>query len=98
MKINSITPGNMLESYKGNQINRTQSSQQTGTVDRVELSEGAQNFASVIADVKDSLETRSPEEKKHIDQVASQIRNGTYKVDSSKIAEKMLGHIFDETV
>lgn len=98
MKINSIPPANLVESYKGKQVQRAESAQQSEEVDRVELSESAQNFASVIADVKDSLEERSIEEKSRIAKVADQVRNGTYKVDSDKVAEKMVGQLFDRTV
>jgi flagellar biosynthesis anti-sigma factor FlgM len=66
--------------------------------DRVELSEDAKSFASVIKDVKDKLETESDIDKKHMEEVAKRIANGTYRVDSEEVAGKILGGNFDAKV
>lgn len=98
MKINSIPPSNILESYKGKPVKSVQKSEQNVESDRVELSDEAKSFASVIQQVKNSLDTRIDSENKHIEEVAAQVANGTYKVDSSKVADKILGENFDKTI
>ncbi len=98
MKINSIPSSNMVESYKGKTVQPVEKTQQSYKSDRVELSDDAKSFAAVIQDVKDKLDTRTDAEQKRIDEVASQIQNGTYNVNKTDIAEKMLGGNFDITV
>jgi flagellar biosynthesis anti-sigma factor FlgM len=95
LKINSIPPSNMVENYKS-KTQRSTPVQESGYLsDRVELSEGAKSFASVIQEVKSKLDERDEGEKKHLKDVSEQIANGTYRVDSSKVAEKILGGNFD---
>lgn len=98
MKINSIPSSNMVESYKGKPVKPVEQAQQSYKSDRVELSDEAKSFSAVIQEVKDKLDVRTSGEKRHLDDVARQIEDGTYDVDSSKIAEKMLGGNFDATV
>ncbi len=98
MKINSIPSSNMVESYKGKSVNPAKKAEQSVAPDRVDLSDEAKSFASVIKEVKTQLDTRTEGETKHVEEVANQIANGTYKVDSSKVAEKILGGNFDITV
>ena len=98
MKINSIPSSNMVESYKSKTVQSTQKTQQHMESDRVELSDEAKSFAAVIKEVKDQLETPTDSESKRVEEVAKQIANGTYKVDSSKVAEKILGSNFDVTL
>lgn len=98
MKINSIPPNSMVESYKEKMVKPAQGADNSYKPDRVEFSDDAKSFASVIKEVKDKLDTRAEGEKKHIEEVARQVENGTYSVDSSEVIEKMLGGSFDITV
>ena len=98
MKINSIPSSDMVESYKGKIIQPMQKTDRSVKPDRVELSDDAKSFLSVIKEVKDKLEIETDGEKKHLDEVAEQIKNGTYNVDSSKVAEKILGGNIDVTI
>ncbi|MGI5970208.1 MAG: flagellar biosynthesis anti-sigma factor FlgM [Oscillospiraceae bacterium] len=98
MKINSIPPSDIVESYKGKAVRPAQQAECNIKPDRVELSDEAVSFTAVIKEVKDKLDERTDDEKMKIDDVARQIENGTYKVDSSKVAEKMLGGNLDVTV
>ena len=98
MKINSIPSNDMVESYKGQTVQPVQKAEKNVPPDRVELSDEAKSFASVIKEVKDRLETETDSEKKHTEEVAKKIADGTYKVDSAKVAEKILGGNFDVTV
>ena len=78
MKINDVSRLQGLQSYK-NTINNTQKQDFTKKiqVDKVEFSRAAQEKISV-------------EKEKRIQALKEQIQNGTYKVDSEKIAEKLL--------
>jgi negative regulator of flagellin synthesis FlgM len=78
MKINDVSRLQGLQSYK-NTINKTQQQDVTKKiqVDKVEFSQAAQEKISV-------------EKEKRIQALKEQIQNGTYKVDSEKIAEKLL--------
>ena len=98
MKINAIPPSNIVESYKGKPVKPVQKTEQNAASDRVEISDESKSFASMIREVKANLDTRIDGENAHIEEVAGQVANGTYKVDSSKVADKMLGGNFDELV
>ena len=78
MKINDVNRIQGLQSYK-NTINITQKQDLTKKiqVDKVEFSQAAQEKISV-------------EKEQRIQALKEQIQNGTYKVDSEKIAEKLL--------
>ena len=98
MKISFIPPSDMVESYKGKPVQATQKTERNMEPDRVELSDEAKSFASVIKNVKDQLETETDTDNKHVADVAKRIANGTYRVDSEKVAGKILGGHFDVTV
>ncbi len=96
MKINSIPSSDMVESYKGRTMQPIQKTERAIESDKVEFSDGARSFASVIKSVKDKLDTQTDAERSHFDEVAKQVADGTYKVDSSKVAGRMLGGRYDE--
>ena len=98
MKISSIPPSDMVESYKGKSVQSARKADRNLEPDRVELSDDAKSFAAVIKQVKDRLETDADGGKKHMEDVARRIASGTYRVDSEKVAEKILGGNFDATV
>jgi flagellar biosynthesis anti-sigma factor FlgM len=98
MKISYIPPSDMVESYKGKAVQATQKTERSMEPDRVELSDEAKSFASVIKNVKEQLAAESDIDKKHAEEVAKKIANGTYRVDSEKVAGKILGGHFDTTV
>ncbi|WP_066259204.1 flagellar biosynthesis anti-sigma factor FlgM [Neobacillus drentensis] len=78
MKISDVSRLQGLQSYK-NTINNTQKQDLAKKiqVDKVEFSRAAQEKISV-------------EKEQRIQALKEQIQNGTYKVDSEKIAEKLL--------
>ncbi|EKN64728.1 negative regulator of flagellin synthesis [Neobacillus bataviensis LMG 21833] len=78
MKINDINRLQGLQSYK-NTIHKAShlEANKKVQVDKVEFSQAAQEKISV-------------EKEKRIQALKQQIENGTYKVDSEKIAEKLL--------
>lgn len=78
MKINDFSRLQAYQSYK-NQVNKApqQDVNKKVQVDKVEFSPAAQEKISV-------------EREKRIEELKKQIESGTYKVDSKKIAEKLL--------
>ncbi|MEO2076732.1 MAG: flagellar biosynthesis anti-sigma factor FlgM [Bacillus sp. (in: firmicutes)] len=78
MKINDFSRLQGLQSYK-NTVNKSplQETGKKSQIDKVEFSPTAQ-------------EKISAEREKRIQELKAQIENGTYKVDSGKIAEKLL--------
>jgi hypothetical protein len=59
--------------------------------DKTELTEGAKTFSAALKAAQETMETRTPEEIAHINDVAEQLRNNTYSVPGYKVAEKILG-------
>ncbi len=78
MKVNDVNRLQGLQSYK-NTMNKVQpqDSSKKVQVDKVEFSQAAQEKINV-------------EREQRIQALKEQIQNGTYKVDSEKIAEKLL--------
>lgn len=62
--------------------------------DAVTVSDEAQSFAKVLAEAKESIDVRTAEEKARIEEITLAVRQGTYRVDSDKVAEKILESIF----
>ncbi|MGJ7921970.1 flagellar biosynthesis anti-sigma factor FlgM [Neobacillus sp. LXY-4] len=78
MKINDVNRINAYQSYK-NQVNRASNPEPVKKVqlDKIEFSSTAQEKLQV-------------EKEKRIQDLKNQIENGTYKIDSEKIAEKLM--------
>ena len=90
MRINSIPPKELLTQYvhvRDRLIMETPAS----SVDKTELTDDAKTFSTALKTVKESLETRTPEETAHLNQIAAQVKNGTYTVPGYKVAEKIMG-------
>jgi len=58
--------------------------------DEVTFSEEALSFSKAMAEARDTIEFRTQEEKAHIADITAAVRQGTYRIDSDKIAEKIL--------
>ena len=89
MKINPILNPNILRSYQANKA----APQKAGTAcgrDEVTFSEEALSFSKALAEARDAIELRTPEEKSHIADVRDAVRSGEYRVDSDVIADKIL--------
>jgi len=89
MKINPITNPNVLRSYQAMKP-ASEKVNITNGRDEVTFSEEALSFSKALADARDMIELRTPEENAHIAEVTAAVRQGTYRVDSEKVAEKIL--------
>ena len=85
MKINPITNTNVLMSYQAPKIAPVKAGVKIGR-DEVTFSEEALSFSKVMAEV----EFRTQEERTHIAEITSAVRQGIYRIDSDKIADKIL--------
>lgn len=90
MRIDSIPPNELLSRY--GKIKGSKSVDNDVTVtDDAQFTSEAKTFSTALKAAKASIETRSPEQQAHIDQVAQQVKDGTYSVSGRKVAEKILG-------
>jgi len=60
------------------------------TADRVSFSEEVIALSSTISKLKGMMDVRTPEELAHIEEIARQIRDGSYHVPSDKVAAKIV--------
>jgi flagellar biosynthesis anti-sigma factor FlgM len=92
MKINPITNPNILRTYQATKPVQ-EKARVTSKRDEVTFSDEALSFSKAMTEAKDTLELRTPEEKARIADIRAAVRQGTYKVDSAKVAEKILESI-----
>jgi len=92
MKINPITNPNVLRSYQSTKPTK-ETTKSTSSRDEVTFSAEALSFSKAMTEAKEALEFRTPEEKAHIANLKEAVNNGTYRVDSEDIADKILSSI-----
>jgi len=85
MKINPIANPNILSAYQPAKTIPAKSGVPAGR-DEVIFSDEALSFSKIMAEV----ESRTPEERAHIANISNAVKNGEYRVDSGKIADKIL--------
>ena len=85
MKINPIVNPNILKSYQSARMAPAKASAPIGR-DEVTFSEEAISFSKVMAEV----EFRTQEERTHIANISNAVKQGEYRIDSDKIAGKIL--------
>jgi len=85
MKINPIANPNILRSYQATKISPEKKKVLNGR-DEVTFSEEALSFSKVMSEI----EFRTQEEKARIAEITNAVRQGEYRIDSDKIADKIL--------
>lgn len=90
MRIDSIPPKELLGRYTQVRGRATEQVSAQGT-DEAQLTEEAKSFSAVLKAAKETLETQTPERAARIEEIAQQIKEGTYSVPGEKVAEKILG-------
>jgi len=90
MKINPITNPNILKSYQATKPLGPEKNMFPSGRDEVTFSEEAISFSKALAEARDAIELRTPEEKARITDIADAIKQGEYKVGSEEIADKIL--------
>ena len=89
MKVNPILNPNILKTYQATKppLSKTKT---TAGRDEVTFSDEALSFSKALAEARDAIELRSPEEQVHIADITNAVRQGEYNVESDKVAEKIL--------
>lgn len=90
VRINSIPPKELLLQYVHVREKLTAETPPSG-VDRTELTEKAKTFSLALKTVRESLETRTPEEIARLNQIAAQVKSGAYFVPGFRVAGKIMG-------
>ena len=85
MKINPIANPNILRSYQATRISPEKTKINSGR-DEVTFSAEALSFSKIMSEI----EFRTPEERARIADITNAVRQGEYRIDSDKIAEKIL--------
>ena len=89
MKINPITNPNVLKAYQATKPAQEKEKILSGR-DQVTFSQEALSFSKALAEARDELEFRTPEEKAHIADVTNAVLKGEYKIASEDIADRIL--------
>ena len=89
MKINPISNQGILKAYQASKP-VPDAKNAVSKRDEVTFSEEALNFSKALAEARDALELRTPEEKTRIAGLTTAVRRGEYSVSSDKIADKIL--------
>ncbi len=90
MRIDSVSSKDLLRQYTHiREIKPVE--QPTAGADKAELTDGAKLFSNALKEAMGLMQTRSPEQIAHINEVAEQLKNDTYSVSGVKVARKILG-------
>lgn len=101
MKINDINrdlsiASNSAESLQNRKIEYQQEEvapvEEQGKREEVSISSASMDFSKAA----EMMEKESPERARRIQEIQKEIQEGTYQVDSAKVAEKMLQDILSE--
>ena len=92
LKINPVVNPNVLRSYQANKP-ELEKNNSVGKRDELSLSKEAQNFSKALAEARDAIEFRTPEEKTHIANLKHAISQGQYRVDSNLIAARIVDEL-----
>ena len=90
MRIDSIPPKELLNRYVHVRERAVVEAPVSG-IDEAQLTSEAKTFSAALKAAKEAIETRSPEEIRHIQEVAQKINEGTYSVSGRDVAAKILG-------
>ena len=90
MKINPISNPNVLRAYQATKPAGAVKTKYSSGRDEVTFSNEAISFSKALAEARDAIEVRTPEEKAHIADITTAVRQGEYKVDSERVADKIL--------
>ena len=93
MKINPIANPNILRAYQATKPAQEKAVVASGR-DEVTFSEEALSFSKALAEARDAIEIRTPDEKARITDITTAIRQDQYKIDSDKVADKILESVF----
>ena len=89
MKIDPILNPNIIKSYQAlkpvSNVRKVASKR-----DEVSFSEEALSFSKAMEEARDAIESRTPEERARLAELANAVRRGEYSVGSDLVADKIL--------
>lgn len=95
MKINPIGgPGYIPGNNRARKIDAYRASALPPTRDEAALSEDAISFSKVFTEAKQALGAEAESRADRVASLKARVEDGTYRVDSDKIAESILGDLY----
>ena len=89
MRIGPVLETNVLKNYQATKPPSANVRLAAGR-DEVTFSEEALNFSKIFVEAREEMEMRSPEERAHIEEIMQAVRQGEYRIESEKIADRIL--------
>lgn len=89
LKIGGSVPMQGVSRYNNVQKPASKPAAGVDGMDKVDISASSRSFSTALRAVKDAPEVRMDKVK----ELQAQIQNGTYKVDSKALAEKILSEV-----
>lgn len=94
MKINAVSQNDAISKYINNVNNKpVRSPVKADISDSVELSEGAQKFASLLKAAKDSMENSGKAEEAKVTDIMAKMNDNSYKVPTSDVVSGIMSGI-----
>lgn len=94
MKINSVSQNNAISKYINNVNSKpVKNTVRAGISDSVELSEGAQKYASLLKAAKESMDNSSIAEEAKVADIMARMNDNSYKVPTRDVVSGIMGGI-----
>jgi anti-sigma28 factor (negative regulator of flagellin synthesis) len=94
MKINAVSQNDAISKYINNVNNKPVASPVKADIkDSVELSEGAQKYASLLKAAKDSMENSGKSEEAKVADIMAKMNSNSYKVPTDDIVSGIMSGI-----
>lgn len=94
MKINSVSQNNAISKYINNINNKPAKSTVRAEIsDSVELSEGAQKYASLLKTAKESMDNSGIAEEAKVADIMARMNENSYKVPTRDVVSGIMGGI-----
>lgn len=93
MKINPLQQSEAISKYSNVVSARSKGIERPGISDSLELSDGAQKFASLLKEAKEAMEKSSQDEEIRASDIINQIKDNSYDISAEEVADKILGGI-----
>lgn len=93
MKINPIISSNVIQSYGAGKIRSTERTASAYGSDEVSFSKEALSFSKLMSELKEQVEVSGADRQERIDELKTAVQNGSYRVDSGRVADSILGYL-----
>ena len=93
MKINPITNPNIVQGYQSSK-HVAENTRIGSKRDEVTFSHEAISISKALAEARETIEFRTPEERAHISEITAAVRQGSYRIDSGDVADRILESVF----